>query len=380
LAPEIHFNIWEREPAWQERLRSWGVRVGDWFAGKKSKQPDDASLDIGIMFDVNEAATSLELIFPTKVPISSVLDLSSTISDPKAVPAVFNESWAVAWMATQGSDAVVYDPANLITNFAIVDTATAISETTHGGHDALSIQLAPLIAKARAVATFHGRTVERVYVRFRILNVQRDFYAVGAGSQKRDSWWMPSWQKTEDIDFRLNVRRGAPPGLEMAVGRFVEFSKVHLFVMRSRDKDIVFHDKLFKASRSLEDEAFWAQYSLTGPQTSRTLQENLRRVRSSLGYHWKKSADPDLIREFGTLARFKIVEFGVGKFLVLALLLGAAGNGLWDGVKLVWEKSRSEKAQLSAPDTRSEKEQPVSTQDGKKTTTPGQAGTKRETK
>jgi hypothetical protein len=32
--------------------------------------------------------------------------------------------------------------------------------------------------------------------------------------------------------------------------------------MRSRDKDIVFQDKLFKASRSLEDEEFWAQYSI----------------------------------------------------------------------------------------------------------------------
>ena len=100
--------------------------------------------------------------------------------------------------------------------------------------------------------------------------------------------------------------------------------------MRSRDKDIVFHDKLFKASRSLEDEDFWAQYSILGTQTAH--EKSLERVKNSLGYHWK-SGSPGPVKEFGTLARFKIVEFGVGKFVAVALIVGAMGGMLWDGVK-----------------------------------------------
>jgi len=358
--PEIHFNIWEREP------------------DKKTPTPD-AFLDIGLMLDIRDPTSSIELIFPTKVPLSSVLDLAAVVSDAKAVPAVFNESWAVASMGTQGVDAVVYDPASLSTSFAIVSTTGAITETQHAGHDALSISIPPLIAKAKNVAQYHRQQVERVYVRFRVLEVKRDFYAVGAASHK-DDWWMPSWQRTEDIDFRLNVRRGAPAGLESTVGRFVEFSKVHLFLMRSRHKDIVFSDKLFKSSRSLEDEEFWAQYSLTGSQT---LDANRARVKNSLGYQWKKVADPEPVREFATLARFKIVEFGIGKFVLVALIVGAAGNMLWDGVKAVYGLFGSTQAQATcAADTGAGRAQtnPSAEKDRTLPNPAGQTGTGKETK
>lgn len=305
--PEIHLNIWEQEP------------------NRKSKNPDSL-LDIGIMLDLNDPTTSIELIFPEKIDLASVQDLSTVLSQPNAIPAIFNESWAVT---SVGKETVVSDPAEVSRSFAIVSVENAIKETRFGGYDALSIAIPSLISSAKGVAQSTKQKIERVYVRFRLLKFKRQFYCVGAGHRSND-WWQPSWQKTEDIDFRLNVRRGAPPSLEKMVGRFLEFSKVHLFLMRARDKDIVFHDKLFKASRSLEDEDFWAQYSIIGTSTAQ--ETSLKRVKGSLGYHWKSNGTGH-VKEFGTLARFKVVEFGVGKFVVLAIVIGASGSMLWDGVK-----------------------------------------------
>jgi hypothetical protein len=317
--PEIHLNIWEREP-------------------DKSSQTADSTLDIGLMIDVLDQTQSIELIFPSKVPLAGVEDLSAVVSAPAAVPVIFNESWAV----NTNIDSLVHDPADpQMVPFAIVSIAGAIKEETHLGHDALSLSVPDLIAKGHAVAKKLNQQIGRVYVRFRILQIGRHFYSVGAGEHNED-WWMPLWQRTEDIDFRLNVRRGAPARLEGAIGRFVEFSKVHLFLMRSRDKDIVFQDKLFNSSRSLEDEDFWAQYSLVGQQTPEALEASRLRVKNSLGYHWKARANPEPIKEFATLARFKIVEFGIGKFLLVALLLGAAGNMLWDAAKGVYGLVRPE--------------------------------------
>lgn len=326
VLPEIHMNIWEREPS------------------KMSSRPADSSLDIGLMIDVLDQTQSIELIFPTKISLTNVEDLSAVVSAPTAVPVIFNESWAVNSIGTQGTDSVVYDPANPSMAFAIVSITGAMSEATHLGHDALSIDVCTLIGKGHAVAKALGQKIGRVYVRFRVLQIGRHFYCVGAGNHKED-WWMPLWQRTEDIDFRLNVRRGAPARLETKIGRFIEFSKVHLFLMRSRDKDIVFQDGLFNSSRSLEDETFWAQYSLIGLQTPETLIASRKRVQNSLGYHWKAKANPTPIKEFATLARFKTVEFGIGKFLLVALILGAAGNALWDGAKAVWELCGSVVAQ-----------------------------------
>lgn len=314
LLPEIHLNIWEQE------------------SDNKLNSPDSL-LDIGLMLDANDQTTSIELIFPARISLAAVKDLSSFVSLPEAIPAIFNESWAVVSMGTQGKNAVVFDPAVPSKGFAIVSLDEAITETKHCGHDALSISIPLLIQRGKAVAQSTRRPIERVYIRFRLLEFKRDFYCVGA-RQHIDKWWQPSWQRTEDIDFRINVRRGAPPGLESAVGRFLDFSKVHLFLMRSRDKDIVFQDKLFKASRSLEDEEFWARYSIYGTQT--THEASRKRVKNSLGYHWK-SGNPGPVKEFGTLARFKIVEFGIRKFVLAALFVGAVGNMLWDGIKMGFE-------------------------------------------
>lgn len=329
--PEIHLNVWERDDS----------------QAKKGM----AFLDIGLMFDKQEPATTIELIFPWEVDASDVIDLSSVIAASDAVPAIFNESWAVS---DQGGDYVVYDPREASPSFALVsiDGAwTAKKQVAHWGNGptakkvdlcSISIDFSQLRKRASRASTATGLEIEKLYTRFRILNIRRDFYCVGAANSGADISAVLQ-QRTEDIDFRLNVRRGAPLNLEKCFGRFVEFSKVHLFLMRSRDKDIVFQDKLFKASRSLEDEDFWARYSLeraTGTQTE--IDANLRRVKRSLGYQWKCGGKGEAVKEFGTLARFRIVKFAMLPFIFWALVIGVAGNVLLDFGKGLYSKSKQD--------------------------------------
>ena len=45
------------------------------------------------------------------------------------------------------------------------------------------------------------------------------------------------------------------------------------------------------------------------------------------------------VSEFGTLARFKNVQFGLVKFVIVAGLVGALGSMVWDAVKYRYEGS-----------------------------------------
>lgn len=328
--PEIHLNIWERDDS--------------------QAKDGEAFLDIGLMFDLQDTAATIELIFPWKVEASHLIDLSSTIAASDAVPAIFNESWAVT---DQQGDRVVYDPRNGSPGFALVSIDSgAWKEKTHAASwgsgptakntsvHSISIDVQELVKRAHRASKATNHQIEKLYIRFRVLNIRRDFYCVGADGGGVDISAVLR-QRTEDIDFRLNVRRGAPPNLEKALGRFLQFSKVHLFLMRSRDKDIVFQDKLFKASRSLEDEDFWARYSLKNASGStEELDANLMRVKKSLGYQWKSGGDGKPVKEFGTLARFRIVKVSLWPFILWALILGVGGNVLLESGKWLYSKYR----------------------------------------
>lgn len=332
VLPEIHLNIWEQE-----------------ISGKEG---EEVFLDIGLMFSIKESAKKIELIFPWKVSLSEITDLSGVIGVSDAIPAIFNESWAVS---DHGGDHVVYDPRQVTgAGFSIVSVNKALSEQDHEAQwgtgstlktskvHAISIDVGALTIKAKSAAKSTSRDVDRFYIRFRVSNVKKYFYCSDTENTKLDISTVLQ-QKTEDLDFRLNVRRGAPPNLAKDLGKFLEFSKAHLFLMRSRDKDIVFHDKLFKAARSLEDEDFWARYSLKDPATASQEERdaNLKRVKKNLGYQWKSGGDGQpSVKEFGTLARFRIVKVAMGPFILWALVLGVCGNILLELGKLGYSKWR----------------------------------------
>ncbi|MGH8625441.1 MAG: hypothetical protein ACREYC_09255, partial [Gammaproteobacteria bacterium] len=258
--------------------------------------------------------------------IDSIVDLTERINSADSIAAIFNESWAVT-QNPRDSSIKVTDPRLGIDLFELVSPRAhwKVDERQALSHR-LNISIRNLTRRASGS--------ERIYFRFRVNKVPKDFYAVG--HSQGDRGLVSSWTRTEFIDFRLNVRRGAPPNLERNVGEFVSFSKVHLFLMRQRSHELVFQDNAFRSCRSLEDESFWAKYSHMGDNAdSDEIATTLRHVKDSLGYQWTKriGADSSPVHEFGILARFKRIHVSAMTFIVIAVTIGAGGNAAWEGIK-----------------------------------------------
>jgi hypothetical protein len=308
-SPEIHFNIWE---------------------GKGM----DPFLDIGVMLDINDPAERIEIFLPWGIAAGDIEDLSPRILGPNGVSAVFNEAWTSSGANNCPGGYVTRTDGSI---FSIVPYDRPIVETRNHSLGTLrSIVLDVTGLRAISAVTTAGaqRPAVKMYVRIRVKKVPPKFYQVGI--DQGDVLGGSLLNRTEIIDFRMNVRRGVPAAIESFLrGRFIEFSKVQLFLMKSRDEDIVFEDKLFKACRSLEDEKFWAEYILPYGASSSASEKSRKRVQRSLGYQWTKIpvTSQTEFSEFGMLARFKSFRTKkrtIGLFVVLALVLGAAGNGVYD--------------------------------------------------
>lgn len=318
--PEIHFNIWEE-----------GASTAPF-------------LDIGIMLAVNDPAEQIEIFLPWVLEEGKIEDLSPRILASDGVSAIFNEAWA--------STAISSNPGGFVTQtdksiFTIVPyNSPKISNRKYQNEFLHSIvfNVGELRTTSDAAAATAPSPPSKMYVRIRVKNVPPRFYQVGI--DQGDAFGGGTLNRTEIIDFRLNVRRGVPQGIESILnGRFMSFSKVQLFIMKSRDQDIVFEDKLFRACRSLEDEKFWAKYILPPSPSEDVMEESSKQVRKSLGYQWKKTPEngQKAISEFGMLARFKSFKIMKGKMIVyiaIALIIGAIsgvlGNSLYDLGKWVF--------------------------------------------
>lgn len=322
VLPELHLNIWEKEHPF-----SW----------------DSAFIDIGLMLDVAETAQTFEIVLPWHISDKDIEDLAPRLQESGAIPAIFNESWVCS--NSNGSAGYVTDQAtNSVFTFVEMGTDLVIhahNPGTRNQQQTIRLKVPGIQAKSKSAML----SATRMYVRFRVKKVPKTFYRVSINP--KDRVFLSSWQRTEIIDFRMNVRRGIPLSLAHNInGAFVEFQKVHLFLMKSRDQDIVFEDKLFKSCRSLEDEHFWANYALAAKSNDWERFWSRQRVKSSLGYQWTKTIEKNLstgenkpVTEFGTLARFKRIRFGIVKFIIIAGLVGALGNMVWDGVKYRYESA-----------------------------------------
>ncbi|MYM70238.1 hypothetical protein GTP45_26030 [Pseudoduganella sp. FT55W] len=320
LLPEIHFNIWEKD------------------AG------DGPLLDIGLMLSVDEPAERIEIFLPWVLDVAEIEDLSARVLARNGVSAIFNESWTTSSTPNNLGGYVTRDDGSI---FTIVPFSPVVLPRNHNSNlfNSVIVDVAQLKTIPSVFST--NRALDQIYVRFRVKKVPPEFYQVGI--DQGDVFGGGALNRTDIIDFRMNVRRGVPPGLETLVkGRFLEFSKVQLFLMKPRDQDIVFEDKLFKACRSLEDEKFWAEYILPAGATQSQIKKSLKQVQGSLGYQWKKSAPASVseISEFGMLARFKSFKMKkrtITLFLILALGIGVLGNLVYDfGKSMIEEKSERE--------------------------------------
>lgn len=322
ILPELHLNIWEKENFWPF---------------------ESAFLDIGLMLDVADTAQTFEFALPWTISDSDIEDLAPRLQEAGAIPAIFNEGWICS--NSNGRAGYVTDPATSNV-FTFSELGTDLKLHMHNGGTRNEQQCIRLnVPGIKAKSDSANPSAQRMYVRFRVKKVPKTFYRVSINP--KDRIFLSSWQRTEIIDFRMNVRRGVPLSLENKInGNFVAFQKVHLFLMKSRDQDIVFEDKRFRSCRSLEDELFWANYSLSAGSNDWHRFWSRQRVKNSLGYQWTKTIEKNqitgadiFVSEFGTLARFKNVRFGIIKFIIIAGLVGALGNMVWDAVKYRYEST-----------------------------------------
>lgn len=292
--PHLHLNLWE--------------------------QGDETILDIGLLIPCAYPFATIKFYFPWKRPNLDAQDLVERINDAESIASIFNESWTVT--RTGGSHhATVSDPTTSDVKFELVNLSDC-KKCVSDGDDAHHVEIDVVSLVRHATSPCPA-----IYVRFRVFDVPTSFYSVG--QDQGDAGLVSSWTKTEDLDFRLNVRRGAPPDMERRIGKFVQFSKVHLFLMRDRRYELTFQDSAFKACRSLEDEEFWAKYAET---SKRSQEDTLARIQTCFGYQWSKKTDASGlgVGEFRILARFKKTELSKRKFVLYVLVLGALGNGAWE--------------------------------------------------
>lgn len=320
--PEIHFNIWEE-----------GIDTVPF-------------LDIGIMLSVSDPAERIAIFLPWTLEPTNIEDLSPRILASNGVSAIFNEAWTSSTATNSPGGFVTRNNGGSV--FTIVPyNQPIIEKRPHqtGLFSSIVFDIAQLKSTSASAATNAPKAPDQMYVRIRVKGVPESFYRVGF--DQGDALGGGAFSRTEIIDFRLNVRRGVPSGIESILsGRFVEFSKVQLFLMKHRNQDIVFEDKLFKACRSLEDENFWAGYILPLGASAEAHEKSRKQVTGSLGYQWRKAPEgtQSEITEFGMLARFKSYKMKgmtVTVFVLLALLLGALGNGLYDLGKSVFGGSEA---------------------------------------
>lgn len=309
LLPEIHFNIWEE-----------GVDTAP-------------SLDIGVMLDVNDPTSTIEIFLPWILKDDNVEDLYSRLSNGIGISVIFNEAWRTSSAANQLGTIVIRDGLPSFTVFPY-KPKVSVREFNEGTFYSVVLDVKKLAFSSAGAVANTPHVPNQMYVRFRIKNVPHNFYRVGFN--QGDAFGGGALSRTEIIDFRLNIRRGVPVGLESILnGKFIEFSKVQLFLMKSKDQDIVFEDKLFRACRSLEDEGFWADYIQSKGASQKMLDKCLAHVKNSLGYQWRKTPETGHaeVSEFGILARFKSFKMRkrtIFLFVCIALILGAGGNAVYD--------------------------------------------------
>jgi hypothetical protein len=305
---QIHANLWE---------------IGD-----------RRFLDIGVMIDGSESGVKeIAVELPWVVQAGEVFDLGTKLDGDKILTAIFNE--VVSYSGISGSDyaTVTIDPENKGgSKFVIVRLHSFSFKLT-------TINLPNRVRTTRLVITVpsdertHGF---RRYIRFRIVDIPLGVYT--AIFAPNDRTLLSSSVQTRIFDFRINVRRGIPDDVLAGAEqwRFPRFSKIHLFAILAREREIAFEGDTFKACRSLEDEDVWNSYV----NLSETSDESFKAVRNYLGYQWTASSKQDGSKDLVALARFTSVNASganIVRFLVLGLLLGALAGGLWDLMKWFFE-------------------------------------------
>lgn len=321
LPDQLHVNLWEvRDPS----VLDLGIMIGEWW---------------------NVKAIVVDL--PWDIQREHVEDLGARLNSERTVAAIFNEVVNYNGSADQHYAKITFRPIdiahsvennneNLQCFFLLRLPAKYFSiQKISLGQGLFSSQLRINIPKPGGLVPDEPHPL---YLRFRIDKVPQSIYS--NSFEQVDKHLLSSSAKTRIIDFRINVRRGIPE--EILAGfssfKFPSLKKIHFFLTIGREQICDFESQNFVGCRALVDEKIWNDYLQTRPMDS-----NSEDMRQYLGYQWTASAkvkpnSNDLVgvKDLVVMGRFSSHTSNILKiirFIVLGIVFGMIGSGLWEIVK-----------------------------------------------
>ncbi|KAF6687867.1 hypothetical protein HFD98_21265 [Pseudomonas sp. EKM23D] len=317
----------EEKPPHETRLRD-ELHINIWEVGKKPAGP---FMDIGVMISDRQNTGFIQVDLPWEVSKKDISDLGAKLNGEKSVAAIFNEvvhydgfaegNFANISFRKDGKDQKPFSLLRLNSELFKIEYVNLSNGTT-------SSRLLVEIPRTHPSTLSPDRRIS-AYVRFRIRNVPKEIYT-STFSQK-DRTLISSRTEMRIVDFRINVRRGVPE--ELLSGSetvdFPQFERIHCFLTTDRSEDCSSQGKTYNGYRSLMDEDVWNEY-IRLDHRERISEENS--VSNYLGHQWTASDDRG-VKDLIVLGRFSKNKSGLllmTRFVLLGILFGATGNGLWE--------------------------------------------------
>jgi len=283
-------------------------------------------IDIGVLINEPSKISALQVDIPWQIDHTKVFDLGSRLVGEKILAAIFND--VVQYSGTNDSTfAEVSFPNTAPPRKFILARLSSQDFTIEQvvlSDGSITTRLKVRVPDLTTLSNPAGM----LYIRFRIIDVPEENYT-SIFSQK-DRNILSSSLETRIVDFRVNVRRGTPDDIlaNQVDLKFPRWKKIHVFMTLDRTRELTFSNEKFVDCRSLEDEAIWNSYIALDTNIGRE-----ESVSNYLGYQWtSKSEGNSPAKDLVALARFSKVSSSktyVLRFISLALILGAAGNGIW---------------------------------------------------
>lgn len=287
-------------------------------------------LDLGIKF-LNNETKKIRIDLPYIISKNNFNDLGSTLLNANINSAIFNSRVNFTSKSNE-----------FCSTLTIVDSEPPKSLKIHNlNTNNFKIEKYNLNNKHEAsfVEISTPDTVsfeENDYVRIRLTEIPNDLFIKKFTTVDKNL--LSSNLIVNILDFRMNALRGVPNELlTIPEYHFPQFSIIHFFCIVPREKELVFEGDSFAGCRSLAEEEVWTDY-IKGA----TKQPNTSLIENSLAYQWTIKTDKTdeknhrHKKELVTLAKFTETKSSTRRVilvLIMGLLLGCAGNYIYDFLK-----------------------------------------------
>ena len=305
-------------------------------------------LDLGIMIAKWQDIEAIIVDLPWVITLEHVEDLGSRLESERTVAAIFNE--IVQYEGNEGQQyaQITFNPTDIHGDARDDKNNAQRFKLLRLQARAYSIESITLNRDVRSTRLkiklpMAGRGIpassDSVYLRFRIDKVPQSVYSSSFALADRNL--LSSSTTTRVIDFRINVRRGIPDEILAFHDtlQFPKLEKIHFFLTIDRTQVCGFESQNFAGCRSLVDEKIWNDYLRTKPH-----ERKAEAMKQFLGYQWTASTKVDStgskkgVKDLVVLGRFSSHDSNILRtlrFVVLGLIFGMVGNGLWDVFKPV---------------------------------------------